>query len=185
MILLRHGQSEFNLHFTATRRDPGIKDPKLTILGHHQAEQAAQALAGEDIRRIIASPYTRALQTAAPLARRLGLPVLVHPMVRERYAFSCDIGSPRTALAQAWPELDWSQIEEVWWPPIEEPVEQVEARARLFRAEMAALPDWAHTVVVSHWGFILSMTGQSVGNGQWLRCDPCEPAPEAISWHHR
>jgi len=185
MILLRHGQSEFNLHFSATRRDPGIKDPKLTILGQHQAEQAAEALAREDIRRIIASPYTRALQTAAPLARRLNLPVLVQPQVRERYAFTCDIGSPRAALALEWPHLDWSHLEEVWWPPIEEPADQVIARARLFRAEMAALDDWRHTVVVSHWGFILSMTGESVNNGQWLRHDPTGPEPESINWHHR
>ena len=68
MILLRHGQSEFNLHFTATRRDPGIIDPRLTPLGHDQARQAAEALAGQGIRRIIVSPYTRALQTAAPVA---------------------------------------------------------------------------------------------------------------------
>ena len=185
MILLRHGQSEFNLHFTATRRDPGIKDPKLTPLGHAQAEAAAEAILGEhQIQRIIASPYTRALQTAAPLARRLGLPVLVQPLVRERYAFACDIGSPRTALAQDWPELDLSHIDEIWWPAAEEPADQVEARARLFRAEMSALADWQHTVVVSHWGFILSMTGQSVTNGQWLRCDPTGPAPEAIVWKH-
>ena len=75
MILLRHGQSEFNLHFTATRRDPGINDPKLTELGHQQAEAAAEALAREPIRRILCSPYTRALQTVAPVAKRLGLPV--------------------------------------------------------------------------------------------------------------
>lgn len=184
MILLRHGQSEFNLHFSATRRDPGIKDPKLTILGRHQAEQAAEALAGEDIRRIIASPYTRALETAAPLARRLGLPVLVHPLVRERYAFTCDIGSPCAALAMQWPELDFSHIDEVWWPATEEPARQVEDRASLFRAEMSALADWAHTLVVTHWGFIMSMTGESVANGQWLRCDPTAPAPATISWRH-
>ncbi|EFH11891.1 histidine phosphatase family protein [Pseudoroseomonas cervicalis] len=185
MILLRHGQSEFNLHFTATRRDPGIKDPKLTPLGHEQAEAAAEAiLGGHQVQRIIASPYTRALQTAAPLAKRLGLPVLVQPLVRERYAFACDIGSPRTALAQDWPELDLNHIDEVWWPAVEEPADQVEARARLFRAEMSALADWQHTVVVSHWGFILSMTGQSVTNGQWLRCDPTGPAPESIVWKH-
>jgi broad specificity phosphatase PhoE len=46
MILLRHGQSEFNLHFTATKRDPGIPDPKLTGLGRDQAQRAAEALAG-------------------------------------------------------------------------------------------------------------------------------------------
>jgi broad specificity phosphatase PhoE len=98
MILLRHGQSEFNLLFTQTRRDPGIIDPALTELGHQQAEAAAEALAGERIARIICSPYTRALQTAAPVARRLGVPVFVNPIVRERYAFSCDVGRPITEL---------------------------------------------------------------------------------------
>ena len=184
MILLRHGQSEFNLHFTATRRDPGIVDPKLTPLGHEQAEQAAAALRHENIRRIVVSPYTRALQTAAPVARALGLPVLVNPVVRERYAFFCDIGTPRAELAAAWPEHDFSAIEPVWWPATEEPAASVIDRAAVFRAEMAALADWPHTLVVSHWGFILSMTGQSVMNGQWLRCDPTTPPPAEISWRH-
>jgi broad specificity phosphatase PhoE len=179
MILLRHGQSEFNVHFAATQRDPGIADPKLTPLGQAQARHAAEALAGERIRRIIASPYTRALQTAAPLARRLGLPVSINPLVRERFAFICDIGSPRTELAAAWPEHDFGTIDEVWWPPVEEPMTSVAARAALFRAEMAVLPDWAETVVVSHWGFILHVTGKSMDNGAWLRCDPTGPAPPA------
>lgn len=182
MILLRHGQSEFNLHFSATRRDPGIVDPRLTELGHAQAADAARHLAREKVSRIIVSPYTRALQTAAPLARALDVPVLVTPLVRERYAFACDIGTPRTELALAWPEHDFSAIEEVWWPPIEETADSVRDRAALFRAEMAALPDWADTVVVSHWGFILSLTGQSVMNGQSLRCDPAAPPPREIVW---
>ena len=184
MILLRHGQSEFNLHFTATRRDPGIVDPPLTELGVAQAEQAANALAHEDIRRIIASPYTRALQTAAPLARCFGLPVLVHPTVRERYAFTCDVGSPRTSLAERFPAHDFAGIEEVWWPATEEPVEQIVGRAALFRAEMRALEDWQHTAVVSHWGFILALTGERGGNGEWLRYDPRTPAPAEVVWRH-
>ncbi len=184
MILLRHGQSEFNLHFTATRRDPGIPDPKLTELGHAQAQAAAEALQGERIQRIIVSPYTRALQTAAPIAARLGVPVIINPIVRERYAFSCDIGSPVSHLARAFPHHDFSQIDEIWWPSTEEPAEQVIARANLFRAEMAALPDWSDTLVVSHWGFILSLTGERALNGTWLRCDPTLPAPEAIIWRH-
>ena len=184
MILLRHGQSEFNLAFTATRVDPGIVDPKLTPLGHEQAERAAEALAAGRVLHIVASPYTRALQTAAPLARRLGLPVTVQPLVRERYAFTCDIGSPRTVLAATWPQLDFSHIDEVWWPPVEEPAAATQARAALFRAEMAALPHWRDTVVVSHWGFILCMTGQSVGNGEWRRCDAQVAAPDEIVWQH-
>jgi hypothetical protein len=37
-------------------------------------------------------------------------------------------------------------------------------------------------LVVSHWGFILAMTGISVQNGQWLRYDPTQPAPAEIIW---
>ncbi len=184
MILLRHGQSEFNAHFTVTRQDPGIEDPKLTSLGHEQARAAAAALAHEGLRRIVVSPYTRALQTAAPVATALQLPILVHPVVRERYAFKCDIGSPRSHLAQGWPNHDFSGIEEVWWPQMEEAAESVIQRAALFRAEMAALPDWADTLVVSHWGFILSMTGRSVMNGEWVRCDLTAPPPAEVVWKH-
>lgn len=182
MILLRHGQSEFNLHFGATRRDPGIIDPKLTELGHSQAAEVAQRLRNEPIRRIIVSPYTRALQTAAPISAALGVPVFVNPIVRERYKFACDIGTPRTELELAWPEHDFSTIDEIWWPPIEEPEAFIVDRARLFRAEMAALPDWSDTLVVSHWGFILSMTGQRVGNAEFLRCDPTLPEPSEVPW---
>jgi broad specificity phosphatase PhoE len=182
MILLRHGQSEFNLHFTATKRDPGIVDAPLTALGHTQAAAAADELAALGIRRIISSPYTRALQTAEPLARLLGLPVLVTPAVRERYKFACDIGSPRAALEQAWPQHDFSMLDEVWWPETEEAEEQVVHRARGFRKAMAATPDWSETLVISHWGFILSMTGRSVVNGTWLRCDPTEAAPDDLVW---
>ena len=182
MILLRHGQSEFNLHFTATRRDPGIEDPRLTPLGQEQAEQAADALEGEGIRRIIASPYTRALQTAAPLARRLGLPVLVSTAVRERYAFICDVGTPVADLAQTWPGHDFSAIDDVWWPTTAEPEAHVIARADRFRSEMAADPEWRDTLVVSHWGFILALTGVSVQNGTWRRYDPNQAAPVEIVW---
>lgn len=182
MILLRHGQSEFNLHFGATRRDPGIIDPRLTDLGHTQAQDAARQLMGQGIERIIASPYTRALQTARPVAQALGIPVTIDPIVRERYAYACDIGSARSDLERDWPEHDFSPIEPIWWPNEEEPETSIVARAARFRTLLADRHDWANTLVVSHWGFILSLTGQSVANGQWLRCDPTEPAPERLVW---
>ena len=183
MILLRHGQSEFNLHFTATRRDPGIPDPKLTPLGHDQAHAAADAMAHEDVREILASPYTRALQTAAPIAARLGLPVRVHPTVRERYAFSCDIGSPVSTLATTFPEHDFDHLDEVWWPQETETEAETMARAAAFRAESASA-EWRHTLVICHWGFIMALTGLSVQNGQWLRFDPTAAPPTEIPWRH-
>ena len=180
MIFLRHGQSEFNLHFTRTRVDPGIVDPKLTPLGHEQAEAAAEALAGRDIRRIVVSPYTRALQTAAPVARRLGLPLSVTPLVRERYAFACDVGSPVSELRASFPDHAFGACDEVWWPAEEEPEHEVIARAASFRAELAAREDWPHTLVVSHWGFILSFTGISVKNGEIIEADPTAAPPAEI-----
>jgi broad specificity phosphatase PhoE len=175
MILLRHGQSEFNLHFSATKRDPGIQDPRLTPLGHAQAENAAKAFTGLGIRRILASPYTRALQTAAPLARALGLPVRIHPGIRERYHFACDIGSPRTVLTASWPEHDFDHLPETWWPNETESAESVDERAAQFCAEMRQSDSWQSTVVVTHWAFILALTGQSLENGDWLRFDPHAP----------
>jgi broad specificity phosphatase PhoE len=172
MILLRHGQSEFNLHFTATKRDPGIKDPVLTALGHAQAERAAEDLMVHNITRIVSSPYRRALQTAAPFARRLGLTVQIHPGIRERFHFTCDVGSPRLSLAEAWPSLDFSHLDETWWPTETESIESVSARADSFRVEMQAASDWPQTLVVSHWAFILALTGHSLENGCWLRFDP-------------
>lgn len=182
MILMRHGQSEFNLAFTQTRCDPGIQDPRLTPLGHEQAQAAAAAFANEPIRRIVVSPYTRALQTAAPIAAALGVPVAVDPLVRERYAFTCDIGSPASQLSPAWPHHDFAHVEEIWWPSAREPEEDVVARAAAFRNTMAARDDWAHTLLVSHWGFILALTGTSVQNGTWMRYDPTTPPPETIVW---
>ena len=182
MILLRHGQSEFNLLMTATRRDPGIEDARLTEYGHHQAETAARLLAAQPIRRIIASPYTRALQTAAPVARQLGLKIEIRPIVRERFGLACDVGTARSRLTEAWPMHDFSGIDEKWWPDDHESPDSVTGRAQAFRRDMAADPDWGETLVVSHWGFILCMTGQSISNGETIRCDPTGPIPEQVIW---
>lgn len=164
MILLRHGESRFNVAFGRTRVDPRIPDAPLTEAGQAQALAAASELAGMGLERILCSPYTRALQTASIVSRILGLPVSVLPLIGERAALSCDIGTPRSELALAWPHLDMSHIPETWWPELEEPEEGVRRRAEEFRALMAEDPRRAATLVVSHWGFIRALTGQEVHN---------------------
>jgi broad specificity phosphatase PhoE len=172
MILIRHGQSEFNVRFSATGIDPGIEDAPLTALGQQQAEAAAKTLGDARITRIIASPYTRALQTAAPFARHFGLPVSISPLVRERYAYSCDIGRPVSHLTRAWPDHEFGHLPDIWWPAETESERGIRARAGQFHAEMAASADHAETLVVSHWGFILAMTGRSVTNCEWIVLEP-------------
>jgi glucosyl-3-phosphoglycerate phosphatase len=180
MILLRHGQSYFNLLFSATRVDPGIEDPELTPLGIEQAEAAAAELAEVALTRIIVSPYTRALQTAQPLLAFHQVPVHVMHEVRERAAFACDIGSPPHRLADRFPHHDFAHLPSQWWHEGVEAQEQTNERADAFRTLMAARYDDTTTLLVSHWAFILALTGVSLANGEWLEYDPSSQAPGQI-----
>ena len=171
MILVRHGQSTFNLHFGATRQDPGIVDPLLTDLGKQQVQDTAETLGELDLRLILASPYSRTLESAQIIAEQLKLPVMVDPQVRERAYFMCDIGSPRSQLDRQWPHFDFQDLQEVWWPRRESEA-QLARRCTRFRGHAAALDNWRHIVVVTHWGFIRGLTGAEVGNATALTFDP-------------
>jgi broad specificity phosphatase PhoE len=180
MFLLRHGQSYFNLHFNRTRVDPGIEDPELTPLGMEQAAAAAQRLSGASLTRIIVSPYTRALQTAQPFLGRHGAPVDIMHEVRERAAFVCDVGSTPDLLAERFPHHDFAHLPRQWWHSGVEPSEATIARANAFRALVAAREDSATTLLISHWAFILALTGKSVENGEILQYDPARSPPEGV-----
>jgi len=182
MFLLRHGQSYFNLHFTETRRDPGIEDPELTPLGVEQAVAAARLLEKGAITRVIVSPYTRALQTAAAILDVHEVPVEIRHEVRERTAFVCDVGRSPAALAEIFPEHDFGHLPDRWWSDGTETAEQTVVRADAFREMMSAREDQASTLLVSHWGFILALTGVSVANGELLEYDPASARPERIVW---
>jgi glucosyl-3-phosphoglycerate phosphatase len=174
MLLVRHGQSEFNAIFSKTRVDPGIPDPKLTDEGRAQARAAANHLAGHGVTRLIASPYTRAIQTAEIIAQALGLTVTIDALVRERAAFHCDIGTPKAELQNRFPDLSFAHLDEPWWHDhvtlgYDESEEQILARGRLFRDQAAALPDRQTVAVVTHWGFIRAVTGIDAKNAEILR----------------
>lgn len=174
MILIRHGQSEFNAHHDLTGRDPGIPDPTLTELGRRQVAASAEKLKGHvhPIRRVLASPYTRAIQTAEIVAGTLGVPITIEHSVHEHAHYHCDIGTTRTLLKERWPSLAFDHIAETWWPNLDETREQLEARCQTFHRLAAAFEDWQHVAVVSHWGFILQLTGHSAVNAELVPFDP-------------
>jgi glucosyl-3-phosphoglycerate phosphatase len=178
MILVRHGQSEFNVVFNATRRDPGIRDPRLTDEGRRQARDAAETLRPLGLKSLIASPYTRALETAEILAAALNIPIQVEPLVGERAAFICDLGSDPTLLKARWPHLALDHLPETWWPTLEESEEGLRHRCERFRAWMGQRVDWHEVGVVTHWGFIRGLTGLTVPNGAVVRCNPERPELE-------
>ena len=174
MILLRHGQSYFNLHFNETRVDPGIEDPELTPLGVEQAAAAAKRLAGAVLTQIIISPYTRALQTAQPILDVHKVPVKIMQEVREQAAFACDVGSPPDVLATRFPHHDFGHLPPKWWHGGIETAAATAERANAFRTFMSARDDRTTTLLVSHWAFILALTGVSLANGELLEYDPSE-----------
>lgn len=81
MLLVRHGQSEWN----ADGRWQGQADPPLSELGRRQARAAGAAVGAVDA--IVASPLERAFLTAAAISETVGVgPVLVDPDLMERHA---------------------------------------------------------------------------------------------------
>ena len=179
MMFIRHGESEFNVIFSKTRQDPGIRDPRITARGKQQIAASARYIADHHrnrFTRIVSSPYTRTLQSSTILAEALDLPIFVDTEVGEHAHFACDIGTPVSALKQSWAEIDFSHIAEEWWPSQEED-HHVDARANAFRSKMADHPDWETTLVVSHWGFIRGLTRLTVQNATVVRVDPTQPHP--------
>lgn len=183
MILVRHGESHFNVRFSVTREDPGILDPGLTDEGLSQAKQAAASLRSKGgVRRVVASPYWRTLQTAEVIAEALGLDITIETLVRERAYFACDVGSPSSALSARWPGVSFNGLAERWWPSLNETEEEVLDRSQRFRRQLLDQNDWRGTVVVTHWGFIRALTGELVHNGAILAFNPEDGSSRTLAF---
>lgn len=83
---LRHGQTDKNLNGCYQ----GTCETPLNPTGVAQAHAAAAALVGAGVTRIVASPLTRALRTAAIVAERVGAPIHLDRGLRERCFGSFD-----------------------------------------------------------------------------------------------
>jgi broad specificity phosphatase PhoE len=133
----------------------------------------AVALRSLSLRRIIASPYARALETASIIRTHLDLPITVDALIAERFCFTCDIGSPLAELCACWPALAFDHLLDPWWPQAEETEEVIFQRSERFRRGIAA-EAWSEIALVTHWGFIRALTGLEVPNGAVLRIDPTQ-----------
>lgn len=81
-VLLRHGETPL----TPQKRFSGSggTDPSLSAAGREQAERVAAALAARGtIQAVVASPLARTRETAAAVAARLGLDVVIEDGLRE------------------------------------------------------------------------------------------------------
>ncbi|MCW2498709.1 MAG: Phosphoglycerate mutase [Frankiales bacterium] len=79
LVLVRHA---LPVRIDATE-DGSPADPGLAERGHQQALRVLDALAGDAVTHLYSSPARRALETAAPLVDKLGLPLQVAPGLAE------------------------------------------------------------------------------------------------------
>jgi probable phosphoglycerate mutase len=79
ILLIRHADNDM-IGKAVAGRLPGVH---LNATGQEQARLLAERLGSMPIKRICSSPLERALETAEPLARKLGLEVHVHPRLIE------------------------------------------------------------------------------------------------------
>jgi 2,3-bisphosphoglycerate-dependent phosphoglycerate mutase len=95
LFLVRHCQT--------TSQAP---DAPLTPLGQEQAERLADVLQERGVARIVSSPYTRAIQSIEPLARRLGLAVETDARLVERVLSPEPLDDWLDRLRAAWDDHD-------------------------------------------------------------------------------
>lgn len=171
IYLIRHGQSEFNAAFALQRpADPMIFDAPLTDLGIQQAQSAKQQMAERGIEHVIASPMTRAIQTAMHIFGD-DHPITIDSRMREKLAHSCDVGSHPSLLEKLFNHLSFDHLADHWWhgdPEHEERI-QVEPdpvfidRAKEFRSW---LDTWSGgpLAVVGHGTFFVELAGHHMEN---------------------
>ncbi len=73
VFMIRHGLNDYILTRRLAGRTPGVH---LNERGRAQAQATAERLAGAKLAAVYSSPLERALETAEPIAVRLGLPVV-------------------------------------------------------------------------------------------------------------
>lgn len=171
IFLLRHAESLWNRHFSAFRVDPGLPDPPLTDRGRAQAEALAGSFGDVRPERVLVSPYRRSIETGRAFARALGAELVVEPLLRERCAFSCDIGTPASELRRQWPDLAFDGIDEIWWGGLVESDASVERRCRELVGILPRHGRGRPLALVSHWGFIRALTGRRLQNADMLCTD--------------
>lgn len=141
LVLWRHGQTQWNLD----RRFQGQSDIPLDQVGQEQAERAARLLAALRPNMIVSSDLSRAMATAAPLARLTGLTVTSDKDLRERHGGAWE-GLTDVEIRTRYPG-EHSQ----WQPPDGEPSTVVADRAGAALERIAdSLAPGSLAVVVSH-----------------------------------
>jgi broad specificity phosphatase PhoE len=160
LYFVRHGESVANASDRAGDKRPDDAD-RLSERGWEQARGLGRRLESERLEVIIASPMTRAQETAQGIAEVLRLPVETDPdlyEVRQSHAFyesSPDYGDTATMVWMPRSPRDFAE-------PGAESFDDVVARVRRVQERLAQRAPSQRILAVSHWGFIHFFLGHAL-----------------------
>jgi probable phosphoglycerate mutase len=161
LLLVRHGQSEWNAAGLMQGQTPHVP---LTELGHQQAAQAAEELAGlaragAGPGALLSSDLRRAVQTAEHCAIATGLPVRTTPALREQ-GYGVLEGRPSREL---WDLVDWTDPH--WAAEGGESLAQLHGRVAGLFTQLRADPPAAVVALVTHGDTIRAAQAVAAGLG--------------------
>nr|WP_213394963.1 histidine phosphatase family protein [Yoonia sp.] len=177
---IRHAQSEHNARAAEVRdedvlrRDPALRDARLTELGQSQAKALASEISRlHDIKLVVVSPLSRAIQTAIAAFEGHPAPRLIQPLHREMQESYCDIGQSPVHLAKAFPTFAFDHLDDPWWhndiddgsPYPRETLDAFERRVTVFKDWLIGRPEDC-IAVVGHGTFLKRLTGTVFDNAQ-------------------
>jgi broad specificity phosphatase PhoE len=144
----------------------------LSDLGESQVAAARDRYRDRDYDVVLASPLTRAIQTAHGIFGDRGIPIEICALHREWQISSCDIGRGVTELRTDFPQLDFSSLSDPWWRhdapacPLGFPQEteaHLAERVAAFTGLIAARPE-ERIAVVGHGDFFRRLIGRHLAN---------------------
>jgi probable phosphoglycerate mutase len=164
LILVRHGESQAAVEGEPFELVEGQGDAALSEEGQEQAELVGERLAHEAIDAIYVSNLRRTSETAAPLAKRLGLTPTVDRDLREVFLGEWESGIFRKKVMERDP-IAVRMFEAQRWDviPGAEPQEEFAGRARAAVERIAAAHPDQVVAVFAHGGIIGEMLSQATG----------------------
>ncbi|MEH6665688.1 MAG: histidine phosphatase family protein [Brevundimonas sp.] len=158
LYLIRHAEHDL-LGQTLCGRMEGVG---LGETGRAQAGRLAGRLAALGVARVFSSPVQRAVETAAPLAQALNLPVEVAPELDE-LDFGCWTGRRFEELAEdpAW--RVWNSDRGRARPPSGETMLEAQARASTWLHRLIREPGPQPCAAVSHGDLIKALVAHVLG----------------------
>ena len=154
---MRHGETEWN----AAKRAQGQADVPLNERGRQQAAAAADDLAVHQVAAVYSSDLSRAIDTAALIARVHEVDVVTDPDLREIDQGEWE-GLTTAEIKSRWPHL-WGPARHYRARPGGESPQQVRRRALAALKRVVDRYPGETVVVVSHGGTIRWISAEALG----------------------